>query len=761
MIEHEIRADAARERVGRLEQRLVPRPKPRRRVRLTLGRWLIGGRSPALLASRAQLSRMKPCRAAETSATASGKHAHRVAQRERPALGAAARLNLLQRGAEVNSTAVFSVSVANCSRWASWTPRPAARRTRAGCASGLWVAAERESEALLPCSGASLAQWALVAALDVADELLDRASAAPCADRLRRPRGRPRPRRRARRGQLGHAARHRAESGSTPAASSATSQSAAIETASRTSSRSPTATPSRRARASWSRPRSRRRRRRGGSRSPARPGRSPPGPRRRLRGGPRPRRCASGPPPAPRGELRLGGVGGTRPELARELFAPLGPTYDRYASAALVRPGPALAAVPRLAPPRRPRRHRARRRHAARRPSRSSSSGRRAARSSASTRAPRCSPRRRRRLVLAAETQRVRLVEASRRGAAVRGRRRSTALTAAYLLRYVDDLPAGLRELARVAAAGRDGGAARFRRPARPGAARRVGALGRRRPAAARARDLARAGTRSAASSAASIRDFDERWPLAAPADALARSRLRGRGAPTPQPRRLHRPLGPARVTEARPAFYALAPGGWRDYVTLLHPPYTAWHLSYVAIGAASRRTLYRAGWLRRLLAFFLALGICAHALDELHGRPLQTQIPERVLVALTSCRSRPRVAIGIAGAVSFDPWLLVFVAAGLVARAGLQPRALRRRDPQRGRLRARVGRIPAADRVLRLCRDDHLDGAPGRGLRDADELRPARALDARPARAPAGRRGRRDDRAPRREPRAGRRARR
>ena len=37
----------------------------------------------------------------------------------------------------------------------------------------------------------------------------------------------------------------------------------------------------------------------------------------------------------------------------------------------------------------------------------------------------------------------------------------------------------------------------------------------------------------------------------------------------------------------SRPAFYALQPGGWRDYVTLLHPPYTAWHLSYVAIGAA------------------------------------------------------------------------------------------------------------------------------------------------------------------------------
>ena len=42
-----------------------------------------------------------------------------------------------------------------------------------------------------------------------------------------------------------------------------------------------------------------------------------------------------------------------------------------------------------------------------------------------------------------------------------------------------------------------------------------------------------------------------------------------------------------AEAEARRPAFYALAPGGWRDYVTLLHLPYTAWHLSYVAIGAA------------------------------------------------------------------------------------------------------------------------------------------------------------------------------
>jgi hypothetical protein len=119
-------------------------------------------------------------------------------------------------------------------------------------------------------------------------------------------------------------------------------------------------------------------------------------------------------------------------------------------------------------------------------------------------------------------------------------------------------------------------------------------------------------------------------------------------------------------VTEARPAFYALAPGGWRDYVTLLHPPYTAWHLSYVVIGACLAPHLYEGRLAAALAAFFLALGISAHALDELNGRPLQTKIPEGVLVGLTIVPLAIAVGIGIAGAVAFNGWLLVFVAIGL-----------------------------------------------------------------------------------------------
>ena len=92
-----------------------------------------------------------------------------------------------------------------------------------------------------------------------------------------------------------------------------------------------------------------------------------------------------------------------------------------------------------------------------------------------------------------------------------------------------------------------------------------------------------------------------------------------------------------------RPAFYALRPGGWRDLLTLLHPPYTAWHLSYVALGAVAAPELHGNRLAASLFAFFLAVGICAHAFDELNGRPLRTQLSDTVLfvmgaVALGRC---------------------------------------------------------------------------------------------------------------------------
>jgi len=114
-----------------------------------------------------------------------------------------------------------------------------------------------------------------------------------------------------------------------------------------------------------------------------------------------------------------------------------------------------------------------------------------------------------------------------------------------------------------------------------------------------------------------------------------------------------------------RPAFYALETGGWRDYVTLLHLPYTAWHLSYVAIGAALSADFEGRRLVAALTAFALALGIGAHALDELNGRPLQTRIPTAVLIGLAAVSIGAATAIGIAAALAWTPWLLIFVVAG------------------------------------------------------------------------------------------------
>ncbi len=117
--------------------------------------------------------------------------------------------------------------------------------------------------------------------------------------------------------------------------------------------------------------------------------------------------------------------------------------------------------------------------------------------------------------------------------------------------------------------------------------------------------------------------------------------------------------------SEARPAFYALAAGGWRDYVTLLHPPYTLWHLSYVAIGGALAPRMDWGVLGLTVLAFALALGIGGHALDELNGRPLRTRIPTATLVGLAVASIAAAAGIGIAVAVERDLWLLAFVGAG------------------------------------------------------------------------------------------------
>ena len=128
-------------------------------------------------------------------------------------------------------------------------------------------------------------------------------------------------------------------------------------------------------------------------------------------------------------------------------------------------------------------------------------------------------------------------------------------------------------------------------------------------------------------------------------------------------------------LVERRAAFYALAPGGWRDYWTLLHPPYLVWHLAYVGLGAAVASELDGRRLAATALAFFLAVGLTAHALDELRGRPLATRIPRWQLRAIAGAALAGALGLGVLGALWVSWWLLPFVlfGAGIVLAYNLE----------------------------------------------------------------------------------------
>lgn len=123
-------------------------------------------------------------------------------------------------------------------------------------------------------------------------------------------------------------------------------------------------------------------------------------------------------------------------------------------------------------------------------------------------------------------------------------------------------------------------------------------------------------------------------------------------------------PRTPATASLA-PAFYAARRGGWRDYWTLLHPPYTVWHLSYVLLGAAVSPAPDPRIVTGALVAFGLAVGVGAHAFDELRGRPLRTEIPSPVLVALGTAALLVAVVLGLVAATILGPVFLLFVTGG------------------------------------------------------------------------------------------------
>jgi len=107
-------------------------------------------------------------------------------------------------------------------------------------------------------------------------------------------------------------------------------------------------------------------------------------------------------------------------------------------------------------------------------------------------------------------------------------------------------------------------------------------------------------------------------------------------------------------------AWYDVRGKKWvRDILILLHPPYTIWHLSYVVLGAALAPALDWEPLIWTLLAFFLAMGIGAHCLDELKGRPLKTRFSDLALWITAGVSIAGAIAIGAVVGVK-ETWTVI-----------------------------------------------------------------------------------------------------
>ncbi len=116
-------------------------------------------------------------------------------------------------------------------------------------------------------------------------------------------------------------------------------------------------------------------------------------------------------------------------------------------------------------------------------------------------------------------------------------------------------------------------------------------------------------------------------------------------------------------MTTLRPAWYSVNGDGFlSDIINLIHPPYTLWHLSYVLMGIALAPKIFPDRSIAALLAFFLGLGIGAHALDETMGNPLKTRLSKSQLYVIGLCALSSAILIGVYYALTVSSVLLVFV---------------------------------------------------------------------------------------------------
>ena len=302
------------------------------------------------------------------------------------------------------------------------------------------------------------------------------------------------------------------------------------------------------------------------------------------------------------------------------------------------------------------------------------------------------------------------------------------ALTFTYLLRYVDDPAATLRELARVVQPGGTIAGLEFGVPR--GVWRPPWELWMRVGLPAAGAVIGHGWHEVGSFLGPSIRELLRALAAATAARGLARRRDRGRPGAPPEPRRRDRDVGTQE--ERKACVLRAAPAAAGATTSRCCTRRTRSGISRTSRSAPrSRRTSTSTGCCWALAAFFLAMGVAAHALDELNGRPLRTRIPVAALVALAVvvARRRARDRHRRGDRVGLRAARLRRDRRG--SRPGLQPRAVRRRLHNELGFALAWGAFPALTGYFVEAQTLRLEAIAGRGLRDRAEPRAADALDA------------------------------
>ena len=123
------------------------------------------------------------------------------------------------------------------------------------------------------------------------------------------------------------------------------------------------------------------------------------------------------------------------------------------------------------------------------------------------------------------------------------------------------------------------------------------------------------------------------------------------------------------------PAYYShptlMRSARGREWWTVLHPPYTMLHLSLVVLGGCLAAPVNFARLGVSVAAFFLAVGVGAHCLDEIHDGPLGTSIPRRQLVVAAIVGLGGAVGLGVIGLFVVSGYLALFMIVGVVIALG------------------------------------------------------------------------------------------